>query len=70
MPPTPGAGSRSSAGIGGRGLAVLGRPGDVELGAVDQLGDLAREDEVGFGVVGGQVELRHGVLRGRLLAWE
>ena len=63
-----GAGSRSIGGDRGRGLPVLGRPGDVELGAGDQLGDLAREDEIGFGVVGGQVELRHGVLRGRLLA--
>ena len=70
VPPRPGAGSRSSATTSGAARPCRRRPGDVQLGAVDQLGDLTREDEVGFGVLGGQVELRHGVLRGRLLARE
>ena len=44
----------------GDGVTVLPRPRHVELAAVDLLGDLAGEDEVGFGVRGGQVQLGHG----------
>ena len=43
----------------GRGGALGGGPGDVELRAVDQLRDQTRQDQVGFVVLGGQVQLGH-----------
>ena len=42
--------------------AARGGPDDEELGRVDRLGDLRREDQVGVGVLGGQDDVGHRAL--------
>ena len=51
--------------LGGGGGAAVAGPRHEELVGVDRLGDRAGKRQVGIGVLGGQIEVRHGEAPGK-----